>query len=148
MARKDAIKKMKDVLITRRRALRMALDGDMSLLRQIQQESSGDAADFALDATNDEISSQLAEVESRELAQIEIALQKFEEGTYGKCEACNCNIPLARIQALPYATLCIGCQRQMEESGGSLPLPGDWSKIAENNSVDDLRMGDMDPNFS
>lgn len=146
MARKDSLKKMKDVLVTRRKALRMALAGDFSLLNQLHQEASGDSVDFALDSANDEISSQLAEVESRELAQIEVALQKFEDGTYGKCSNCNSNIPLARIEALPYATSCIDCQRQMEESGNSIPLSGDWSQVTDGD--DQLRLGDMDTNLS
>lgn len=141
MARKDALKKMKDVLVTRRRAIRLALDGDFSLLRQIQYESSGDAADFALDATNDEISSKLAELESREISQIEVALERFEEGSYGQCQSCETNIPLARIQALPYAMFCINCQRLAEENNGTIPLAGEGS-------LDDLRIKDIDFNVS
>ncbi len=132
---------MKDVLVTRRKAIRLALDGDLSLLRQIQQESSGDAADFALDATHDEISSQLAELEAQELGQIETALQLFEEGVYGKCLACQTNIPLARLQALPYAPCCIACQRLAEQNNGTIPLAADGS-------LDDVRVNDVDFNVS
>ncbi len=140
MARKDSLKKMKDVLLTRRKAIRLALEGDMSLLREIQHESSGDAADFALDATNDEISSQLAELASRELVQIEIALQRHENGSYGNCQSCECNIPLARLQALPYAPYCIQCQRLAEQGNGVLPIT--------DSSLEDLRLNDLDFNVS
>ena len=137
MARKDALKKMKDVLITRRKALRLALDGDFSLLQQIQQEASGDIADFALDAAHDEISSQLAEVESRELAQIEGALERMRQGKYGECEICQAKIPLARLNALPYAMTCIDCQRAAET--GAAGAPGDWSRLLDNDvSYSDL----------
>ena len=61
----------------------------------------------------------LAEVESRELGSIENALERMREGTYGQCEFCGGKIPLARLDALPYATMCIGCQRDLERSGES-----------------------------
>jgi DnaK suppressor protein len=89
--------------------------------------------DAALDSAQDEITSQLAEVESRELASIESALQRMRDGTYGKCEACGAAIPLARLQALPYAVLCIQCQQEAEDQGGILPAGGniDWSRFAD-----------------
>ncbi|MEM1303293.1 MAG: TraR/DksA family transcriptional regulator, partial [Planctomycetota bacterium] len=64
MARKDSILKMRDLLLTRRDALRKALAGDMSMLGQLRDLTGGDVVDAALDAAQDEISSQLAEVES------------------------------------------------------------------------------------
>ena len=70
-SRKDSIIKMRDLLVTRRDALRKALAGDLSLLKQLREQTGGDVVDAALDAAQDEISSQLAEVESRELANIE-----------------------------------------------------------------------------
>ena len=77
MTRKDSINKMRDLLVTRRNALRKALAGDLSLLKQLREQTGGDVVDAALDAAQDEISSQLAEVESRELANIERALVRI-----------------------------------------------------------------------
>ena len=117
MARKEAMSKMREVLIARRDALRKALTGDLSMLKELREQSSGDVVDVALDAAQDELNSQLAEVESRELSNVEAALEKMREGSYGKCEGCNENIPLVRLQALPYATLCIQCQTELEKTG-------------------------------
>ena len=117
MARKDALAKMRAILVKRRDALRNALAGDLTLLRELRSESPGDVIDAAYDSAQDEISSQLAQVESRELASIENALERMKEGTYGQCEVCGCRIPMARLDALPYATMCIGCQRELECSG-------------------------------
>ena len=36
---------------------------------------------------------------------------------YGLCEVCECKIPMARLNALPYATICITCQREIERTG-------------------------------
>ncbi len=46
------------------------------------------------------------------LAQVSDALERFEQGTYGFCERCGQEIDPARLEALPYATLCIYCQQR------------------------------------
>ena len=117
MARKDSLQNLRAILVKRRDALRSALAGDLSLLKELRSESPGDVIDAAYDSAQDEISSQLAEVESRELANIENALERMKAGTYGQCEVCSGKIPMARLDALPYATMCIECQRELERSG-------------------------------
>jgi DnaK suppressor protein len=119
MARKESLQSLRAILVRRRDALRSALAGDLSLLKELRSESPGDVIDAAYDSAQDEISSQLAEVESRELANIENALERMKEGSYGGCEVCGGKIPLARLNALPYATMCIECQREVERSGST-----------------------------
>jgi len=46
------------------------------------------------------------------LAEIDHALEKFEAGTYGKCEKCGQNIEQERLEARPQASLCMGCKAQ------------------------------------
>ena len=48
MARKDGMQKMRQLLVMRRDALRKALAGDLSLLKQMREQSAGDVVDFAL----------------------------------------------------------------------------------------------------
>lgn len=58
------------------------------------------------------------EVTTREfsiLQQIERALQKIEDGTYGVCDMTNKEIPKARLKAVPYATLTVEAQSQLEK---------------------------------
>ncbi len=117
MARKESLLNLRAILVRRRDALRSALAGDLTLLKELRSESPGDVIDAAVDSAQDEISSQLAEVESRELASIENALERMRTGLYGTCEYCGCKIPMARLNALPYATMCIACQRDVERTG-------------------------------
>ena len=132
MARKDAVMKMREILVMRRDALRKALAGDLSTLMELREQTAGDAIDQALDSAHHELNSQLAEVESRELASIENALERIRQGEYGVCEGCQSRIPFARLSALPYATLCIECQREAERDGTA---PGmefmDWGRITD-----------------
>ena len=145
MPRKNAILNMRNLLIKRRDALRKALAGDLSMLKELRQQSVGDVVDAALDSAQDEISSQLAEVESRELASIEKALERINDGTFGVCEGCNTKIPMARLNALPYATYCIQCQREMERTGEIPGVSEDWSRLTDLNSGDnDLTFRDLE----
>jgi len=149
MARKDALFNMRQILLKRRDALRSALAGDLSLLKELRGQTAGDVVDAALDCAQDEISSQLAEVESRELASIENALERMRTGKYGVCEGCSCKIPLARLNALPYATYCIECQREAEKYG-SLDSGGtDCGRLLDGGSGDsDVTINDIELDVS
>src|ERR1700730_13238876 len=121
MARKDALLRLTSRLMARRDALRKALNGDLDSFRKFSELAAvGDNVDAAVDSANDEICYQLVEIESRELGQIEHALQRIAAGVYGRCEYCGGKIAEARLNALPYTNSCIDCQRENERSGGHL----------------------------
>ena len=71
----------------------------------------GDAAAGTLDR---EIDYTLEEHSEQVLAQIDSALSRIEDGTFGKCTNCGKPIPEERLEARPWATLCIDCQREAE----------------------------------
>ncbi len=149
MARKDAILSMRQVLIKRRDALRKALAGDLSMLQELKEQTAGDVVDAALDAAQGEVSSQLVEVESRELASIENALVRMRNGQYGTCEACGGKIPIARLNALPYATLCIDCQRESEQYGAAGGMDSDWGRLLDSSGGDsDMSINDIELDVS
>jgi DnaK suppressor protein len=115
VAYSDALFRLTARLIARRDALRRTLDDDLSRFRRFSEgEGVGDSVDAADKCADDEICSQLVELESRELLQIERALERIAAGVYGRCELCGARIPAARLSALPYTTTCIDCQRKSE----------------------------------
>ena len=130
MARRDALLRLHKTLLARGAALRKALAGELADLRKFKQDS-GDSADVAFDAGSEEIATQLAELEARELSQIERALARIKQGIYGLCEHCQGKIPVQRLNALPYSTTCIECQREMESypGWGSGRKGRDWEKV-------------------
>ena len=144
MARKDSLLNLRSILITRRNALRQALAGDLSSLQELRAQTSGDLMDAALDSAQDEINSQLAEVESRELASIDKALEQMRGGSYGVCEHCQKKIPMARLNALPYATTCIDCQREAERGGGPAGGGADWSRVLDLPQDNELSISDIE----
>ncbi len=116
MARRDALLRLHKSLVGRRADLNKKLAEDLNNLRNhINTDSPGDSADAAFESGSDEMASQLAEIDARELSQIERALFRLKQGTYGLCEVCQSRIPVGRLNALPYTTVCIECQREMEK---------------------------------
>jgi DnaK suppressor protein len=107
------------------------LAGELEDLRgTLVGDLSGDAADAAFEAGSGEITSQLAQLEARELAQVERALQRLKHGAYGVCEGCAKKINVTRLNALPYSTYCIECQREMERNPGwEFGRGSDWEKV-------------------
>ncbi len=56
---------------------------------------------------------------AEQLGEVEHALRKFEEGTYGLCDTCGQPIPPARLEALPQASLCLDCKaKQLKNAKG------------------------------
>ena len=53
--------------------------------------------------------------------QIERAVAKFEQGTYGRCDECGGPIAAERLEAIPYATLCIDCKGKSERRRSASP---------------------------
>src|SRR5437016_5856460 len=133
MAGRDAWLRLHKTLLARRSALRKALAGELADLRKISADATGDSADVAFDAGSEEVASQLAELEARELNQIERGLARLKQGTYGVCEGCQRKIPVARLNALPFITTCIQCQREMETYGGwgGRGSASSWEKVSE-----------------
>ncbi len=132
MARRDALLRLHKSLVSRRSDIRKKLLDELDGLRNLRDgDATGDSADVAFESGSEEMASQLAELDARELQQIERALQKLKQGSYGTCESCGCKIPIGRLNALPYSTLCIGCQREMEKypDWGEHYSSGNWEKV-------------------
>ncbi len=55
------------------------------------------------------------------LADVERALEKFDKGTYGRCDVCGQPIDPARLEALPYATLCLNCKAKNSKTKPPAP---------------------------
>jgi DnaK suppressor protein len=73
-------------------------------------------ADHASEMVDREVDDSL-EVNAEQLVhEIDLALVRIDAGTYGTCANCGRQIPEERLQAVPYATLCVECRR-IEERG-------------------------------
>ncbi len=66
-------------------------------------------ADQGTEHYQSELASRLKSLEGKTLREIEAALKRIEDGTYGKCERCGEDIPAARLDIVPHARLCVKC---------------------------------------
>ena len=74
----------------------------------VDTEDMGETASITLGR---EIDYTLGENSQTVLAEIDAALARIEEGTYGSCTSCGNEIPVGRLEAHPWAILCIDCAR-------------------------------------
>lgn len=95
-----------------------------TLLKVNQRDSAGDLsgysfhmADVGTDAMEREKAFMFASTEGHLLQEIDHALRKVYSGEYGACENCGSAIGRARLEAMPYARLCLSCKEQEERSG-------------------------------
>lgn len=93
-------------------------------LSKSQQSACGDLsnvpihmADIGTDNYNRDLTIELIQNGEEEVRNIDLALEKIEDGTFGVCESCQKKINKTRLTALPHAKLCIECQRQEETEG-------------------------------
>jgi DnaK suppressor protein len=92
---------------TKLRSLREVLPAEVTQVKDAEEQSMEDfvlGMDFAL-----------MEMESQTLRNIDEAIQRLQEGTYGICGDCDQAISEARLKALPFATVCRDCQAQRED---------------------------------
>ncbi len=123
------MKPFKEALETMRARLR----GDVSTmadaaLRKTRAEASGDLssmpihmADLGSDAYEQEFTLSLMASEEGTLEQVEHALDRIRSRTYGACEDCGGVIAKKRLEAIPFAALCIRCAEKQENPSGSRP---------------------------
>ena len=90
-------------------------------LKRSRQDASGDLsnvpihmADVGTDNYERELMIELIQNGEESLRNIDTALEKIEEGTFGICESCEKKINKERLKAVPYASLCIDCKRKEE----------------------------------
>ena len=113
---KSDLKPMRVALLELRSRLQGAIDklGNEALRADEPDTDSEDVADHGSDAFERNMTLGLMENEARTLHQIEDALEQMEGGRYGVCILCGQAIPLARLEALPFATTCVPCQEKAE----------------------------------
>jgi RNA polymerase-binding protein DksA len=70
-------------------------------------------ADTASETYEREFEEGLEEDATRQLQEVEKALARIEDGTYGTCEVCGKEIPAERLEAIPWTTLCIEDARKL-----------------------------------
>lgn len=88
---------------------------EFKMEQAVQKEHISDEHEAASHDLSTNMSIQLHERDRLLLFQIERALGKIEDGTYGQCESCGEMISAGRLKASPFTTLCIACKEEQED---------------------------------
>ncbi|MFH1228194.1 MAG: TraR/DksA C4-type zinc finger protein [Planctomycetota bacterium] len=120
----QVLKQFRNILLS----YKEILQGDLKqmgkeALDKSRTDASGDlsnlplhAADQGTDTFEQDFTIGIMENEGKEIRQIEEALDRINEKTYGMCESCGNPIPEARLRVVPFASFCIKCQSKNENS--------------------------------
>ncbi len=115
----ERLAKLRDMLLEKRRSLLGAIDSlsqDSASSKETTGTSRmpGENADAASETLDMDTLMLSMESEDEFLRKVDEALAKIENGTYGLCEECGKAIEETRLEAMPFATTCIACQKKID----------------------------------
>lgn len=109
------IEKMKEKLLEQKNTILESLAAqDEDYKKIVEAGGSGDEIDVASDVVDGRLLESLGAQDSNRLQMINSALDRIKQGTYGRCLVCKEEIPEERLEAIPYAFMCIDCQSRSE----------------------------------
>jgi len=79
-----------------------------------QKRDTGDIYDIASDERERELSLMLGDRDRVKLSEIDLALERIQDGTYGECEECGEPVAEKRLEVLPFTRVCVDCQSKFE----------------------------------
>lgn len=119
---KDQLKNFRQLLVTERAKITNEIKTIAQDASRSPRDASGDLSaytihmsDMAADTYDRELSTNMVSAEQEVLYQIDDALKRMDEGSFGACSECQQPISMSRLKAVPYASLCIECQRLKEQ---------------------------------
>ncbi len=108
------MKTIKEMLQKKREDLVLEIARRSRASTESSVQDIGDILDSVSEERTRELDLILTDREKRKLAQIDDAIDRIEENTYGLCEECGVKIPKARLKVLPFAKFCVECQEKNE----------------------------------
>jgi RNA polymerase-binding protein DksA len=112
---KTFTEQMQELLVSQKREILEALAATNEEFRAIVAEMDPkDVADVASDDIDRKMIEALGSQDIKRLKAIDAALTRISQGRYGLCMSCGKKIPQERLSAIPYAVLCIDCQKGEE----------------------------------
>ena len=105
---------LRDWMLYRREALNERLH---NIKKDVTRKASADWSEQAQERENDEVIDALGNEAKIELNKINLALDRMNNDDYGYCVSCGDEIAPARLEAMPYADLCIKCAEARDSKG-------------------------------
>lgn len=110
------ISQFKEMLLEMRGDLLREISGNVKMEIGHLQEAIADMYDLADDERERQFSILLCDRDREKLLQIDEALERIEDGSYGICEECDCTITEKRLHVMPFARHCVPCKNEIEQN--------------------------------
>ena len=115
-ARNESLRKL---LMERRQVVMKEIEDLLGRHRtdqiELRADSVPDSGDMALQDANGEQELSILQMRNQVRENIDLALRRLDEGTYGVCDDCGKEISEARLKVLPFARRCVECQTKAEQ---------------------------------
>ncbi len=134
--------KMREQLLEMKAKLLAEIDSTLRAEREGNKDEGMDTYDLASEERDREINFILSDRDRVKLKQIDDALERMDEGTYGVCESCGLEIAEERLEAMPFSRLCRDCQQDEEREAKSQRRAADdepnaYRKVGSTDADDD-----------
>ncbi|RXJ99103.1 molecular chaperone DnaK suppressor DksA [Arcobacter sp. CECT 8986] len=114
MANTKQIEELRQALLTRQELITKNIEGSRNNISSMQGIECNDDYDYAEISSDSFKEGIIANQQLKELKEIEDALKRIKEGTYGICEMCDEAIAIGRLRAKPFAKFCTPCREIYE----------------------------------
>ena len=104
----------KNLLLARKEEILKSIKDTKEEGRDYSTNEVGDSVDIASNSYEREVLFELTDNERKQLSEIDAALQRIEDKTFGECADCGGKISQERLEAIPTATLCIACKSKRD----------------------------------
>jgi RNA polymerase-binding protein DksA len=113
---KKFLDKMEKMLLAQKKDIINALMSDKADMQEIAEtlESTKDPVDYAADDIDRTLIEVISSTDQKRLKSIDSAISRIKQGKYGFCLKCGQAIPKTRLEALPYAIMCVNCKEAEE----------------------------------
>lgn len=115
MASNKQIEELKEILLARKATIQSNIEDSMDTISKLHDCDCKDDLDFAEASSDSFTSGLIMNQQKQELKEIDEALIKIKNKTYGICEMCDEMISIGRLKAKPFAKFCTDC-REIHES--------------------------------
>ena len=115
MPNKNQIQELKEILSLRRESILSNINNSRLNIDDFKNQEINDDLDYAELVSDSFTEGMIANHQLDELKQIDEAIKKIQDETYGKCDMCGVNIPIGRLKAKPFAKFCTECREVYEK---------------------------------
>ena len=111
------LKELKDLLLSKRKALTAEMDQNIENLAPPEVNAGSVSQDDNARLRNQtrEVDAALTNLDAADIARIDRALAAMDDGSYGFCVRCGCDIPFERLKIEPMTQHCVKCKSELEK---------------------------------